>query len=106
MPLRDSKNLESIMSGLKWLFEWLLAEIENSTSVLLPIFENIFWLRWYCSISLGDLGEIYSDPSGLPYQVTGTLKGLPPSPGWIFRLKKGNAGYEGDCGLSLTFTLE
>jgi hypothetical protein len=47
-------------------------------------------------ISFGEEGDSNSDPSGLPYQITGTLNGLPPTPGLISLDKKGKAGYEGD----------
>ena len=43
-------------------------------------------------MSFGDKGEAYCAPSGLPNHLTGTLNGLPPSPGFINRDKKGNAG--------------
>ena len=43
-------------------------------------------------MSFGENGDAYSEPRGRPYHVTGTLKGLPPSFGWIFLLKNGNAG--------------
>ena len=54
----------------------------------------------------GEKGDLNSEPSGLPYHITGTLKGLPPSPGSMFLDKKGRAGYEGDWGLSFTSTLD
>ena len=41
---------------------------------------------------LGDIGDAYLAPNGLPYHLTGTLNGLPPSPGFIDLDKKGNAG--------------
>ena len=47
-------------------------------------------------MSFGEKGDLNSEPSGLPYQTTGTLKGLPPSPDSMFLYKKGRAGYEGD----------
>ena len=47
-------------------------------------------------MSLGEKGDLNSEPRGLPYHTTGTLKGLPPSSGSMFLDKKGRAGYEGD----------
>ena len=47
-------------------------------------------------MSFGEKGDLNSEPSGLPYQTTGTLKGLPPSPDSMFLDKNGRAGYEGD----------
>ena len=29
-------------------------------------------------MALGDLGDGNAEPNGRPYQITGTLKGLPP----------------------------
>ena len=44
----------------------------------------------------GEKGDLNSEPSGLPYHITGTLKVLPPSTSSIFLDQKGRAGYEGD----------
>jgi len=57
----------------------------TDSSILVLSFKLIF-IRpdtWYWSISFGDMGEGKADPNGLPYQVTGTLNGLPPWPGII-----------------------
>ena len=79
---------------------------DASNSVFSLILVLIDWLKLNCFISFGENGESNSDPRGRPRQVIGTLKGLPPWLGWIFLDKKGRAGYEGDCGLSLTLTAD
>ena len=38
--------------------------------------------------------------------ITGTLNGLPASPGCIALLRNESAGYEGDCGLSFTLIFD
>ena len=43
-------------------------------------------------MSFGDKGDGYCAPNGRPSHLTGTLKGLPPSPGLMSLDKKGNAG--------------
>ena len=57
------------------------------------------------SISLGANGDGYDEPNGLPNHMTGTPNGFPATPGIIklLGLRYDKAGYEGDCGLSLTF---
>ena len=43
-------------------------------------------------MALGELGDGNAEPKGLPYQITGTLNGLPPCPGKIFLDKYDSAG--------------
>ena len=46
-------------------------------------------------MSFGDFGDGNSGPRGRPYQVTGTLNGLPPCPGNIF-LERNDQYFSGD----------
>ncbi len=87
-----ASNRDSTVSGLLCLFLCSLA-VRDSSKFNSSERSNIkLLLKWYCEIAFGELGEGNAEPSGLPYQITGTLNGLPPCPGRIFLDRYDRAG--------------